>query len=240
MKYFKCTVCGYVHEGPEPPDKCPVCNAPKEKFIELPEDEGEKAYEAYVEKMGDKMKTILAKLEKDASEEKEAEEKKGDDTALVGDKKKPEKEPSRLKAFMFSQMAKNHAHPVSVHIPNGVLPAAVLFLVLSMFFEIAGMPEAAFYNLVFVVIAMPFVIFSGYVDWQERYGGARTRVIVTKIICGIAVLFIGIALIVWHNIDMGVTNPGSSDRWTYFLVHMLMLSFAGYAGYLGGSLVFKD
>ncbi len=39
MKYFKCTVCGYVHEGSEPPDKCPVCNAPKEKFIELPEDD---------------------------------------------------------------------------------------------------------------------------------------------------------------------------------------------------------
>jgi rubredoxin/uncharacterized membrane protein len=239
MKYWKCTVCGYVHEGPEPPDKCPVCNAPKEKFIELPEDEGEKAYEAYAEKMGDKMKAILAKLEKDEPDDKEAEEENGD-TVLVGDKRKPAKEPSRLKAFMFSQMAKNHAHPVSVHIPNGVLPAAVLFLLLSMFFQIAGMPEAAFYNLVFVVAAMPFVIFSGYVDWQERYGGARTRVIITKIICGIAVLFIGIALIVWHIKDIGVTDPGSSARWTYFLVHTLMLAFAGYAGYLGGALVFDD
>lgn len=27
-----CRVCGYVHEGPEPPDECPVCGAPKEMF----------------------------------------------------------------------------------------------------------------------------------------------------------------------------------------------------------------
>ncbi|MBO5690846.1 MAG: rubrerythrin family protein [Spirochaetaceae bacterium] len=27
-----CTVCGYVHTGSEPPDKCPKCGAPKEKF----------------------------------------------------------------------------------------------------------------------------------------------------------------------------------------------------------------
>ncbi|MCR4691724.1 MAG: NADH peroxidase [Lachnospiraceae bacterium] len=31
MKYV-CSVCGYVHEGDEPPEKCPVCNAPAEKF----------------------------------------------------------------------------------------------------------------------------------------------------------------------------------------------------------------
>ncbi len=34
MKKFVCAVCGYVHEGDEPPEKCPQCNAPKEKFSE--------------------------------------------------------------------------------------------------------------------------------------------------------------------------------------------------------------
>ncbi len=37
IKKFVCTVCGYVHEGTEPPEKCPVCGAPKEKFIEKSE-----------------------------------------------------------------------------------------------------------------------------------------------------------------------------------------------------------
>lgn len=34
MKKFVCSVCGYVHEGNEPPENCPQCKAPKEKFIE--------------------------------------------------------------------------------------------------------------------------------------------------------------------------------------------------------------
>ena len=32
MKWV-CPVCGYVHEGPEPPEKCPVCKVPGAKFI---------------------------------------------------------------------------------------------------------------------------------------------------------------------------------------------------------------
>lgn len=34
-KKFKCTVCGYIHEGNEPPEQCPVCKVPQNKFIEL-------------------------------------------------------------------------------------------------------------------------------------------------------------------------------------------------------------
>ena len=34
MKKFVCTVCGYVYEGEVAPEKCPVCGAPAEKFVE--------------------------------------------------------------------------------------------------------------------------------------------------------------------------------------------------------------
>lgn len=32
-KKWKCTVCGYIHEGEQPPDFCPVCGADRSKFI---------------------------------------------------------------------------------------------------------------------------------------------------------------------------------------------------------------
>jgi len=32
MAKWVCSVCGYVHEGPEPPEKCPQCKALAEKF----------------------------------------------------------------------------------------------------------------------------------------------------------------------------------------------------------------
>jgi rubrerythrin len=38
-KKFICTVCGYVHEGDEAPEKCPLCGVGADKFKELVEDE---------------------------------------------------------------------------------------------------------------------------------------------------------------------------------------------------------
>jgi rubrerythrin len=32
MKKWVCSVCGYVHEGDTPPEKCPQCKSPAEKF----------------------------------------------------------------------------------------------------------------------------------------------------------------------------------------------------------------
>ena len=34
MKKFVCSICGYVHEGTEAPEKCPICKAPASKFNE--------------------------------------------------------------------------------------------------------------------------------------------------------------------------------------------------------------
>lgn len=33
-KTWICSVCGYVHKGPEPPQECPVCKVKKEYFDE--------------------------------------------------------------------------------------------------------------------------------------------------------------------------------------------------------------
>ncbi len=38
---FVCSVCGYVHEGDNPPAECPICHAPAEKFKAQ---EGEKTW----------------------------------------------------------------------------------------------------------------------------------------------------------------------------------------------------
>ncbi len=35
---WKCTVCGHIHEGDEPPEQCPVCGSPKDVFIQVSDD----------------------------------------------------------------------------------------------------------------------------------------------------------------------------------------------------------
>ena len=46
MKLWKCSVCGYIHEGDEAPDKCPKCGAPKDKFVELSSEDADKIYKS--------------------------------------------------------------------------------------------------------------------------------------------------------------------------------------------------
>ncbi len=38
MTKWVCTICGYVHEGEQPPEKCPVCRQPAEKFKKVEEE----------------------------------------------------------------------------------------------------------------------------------------------------------------------------------------------------------
>ena len=48
MKWY-CTVCGYVHEGDQPPEQCPVCKQPASKFKPVVEE----AEYATVHKLGE-------------------------------------------------------------------------------------------------------------------------------------------------------------------------------------------
>ena len=50
-KKFICAVCGYIYEGENPPEKCPICKAPASKFSEL-KDDGDVTY-ATVHRIGD-------------------------------------------------------------------------------------------------------------------------------------------------------------------------------------------
>ena len=51
-KKWRCTVCGYIHEGPEAPEQCPLCKAGKDKFVEVVEEEGNLDF-VTVHKLGD-------------------------------------------------------------------------------------------------------------------------------------------------------------------------------------------
>ena len=38
-KKFVCTICGYIYEGEEAPEACPLCKAPASKFNEIKDEE---------------------------------------------------------------------------------------------------------------------------------------------------------------------------------------------------------
>ncbi len=47
MTKWVCTVCGYIHEGEQPPAQCPVCKQPADKFKKLEEEKEEEKKSPY-------------------------------------------------------------------------------------------------------------------------------------------------------------------------------------------------
>lgn len=224
MKKWKCTVCGYIYSGDEPPAKCPVCGAPASAFIDISEPEAPAPEPA-----------AAAEADVDVPEKTEP--------AVAAESAAPEPispfKDSRYR-YLFEMMTKFHGHPISVHIPNGLLPVAVLFIILSAFFNCAGMITAATYNMGVVALAMPLVLFSGYVDWQNRFNGAITQVFIVKIACGIVVSVTAWFMFIWLLVNPEVITTPQSSRVAFFGINLIMLGAAGTAGWYGGKLVFRD
>ena len=146
----------------------------------------------------------------------------------------------RLYQFKIRMMLKHHAHPVSVHIPNGVLPVSFVLMILSTLTGATSLATAAHINMVFVVLTLPFVLFSGYIEWQNRYKGLRSSRFITKIICAGIVTVTSVLLVLWWVADPGILQTPSLARNTFLFVGLIMLAAAVIAGLIGGKLVFKD
>jgi len=251
MKKWKCNVCGYVHSGGTPPDKCPVCSASKEHFIEVVEEKTSKETETkwqctvckYIHK-GDNPPDTCPVCGADQSKFVRMEEQKASQETTTQSQTFQSEDIASPMTKIYELISENiiahHLHPISVHIPNGVIPAAVLFVLLATFFSSANVGMAAFYNTLFVALAMPVVLFTGVVEWKQRYGGTYTNLFITKLTCGGVVFAMSIILTLWGIFDQSLTQAQGEISWLYLIFYFIMLGAAGIAGHLGGKLVFKE
>jgi len=227
MKKWKCTVCGFIYTGEAPPERCPVCGAPRSRFIDVNEPEAPAAAPTPA--------AAAASLPEAAIEKPEPE--------VPAAPAEPEPQTpfknSRYRS-LFQMMTKYHGHPISVHIPNGLLPVSVIFIILSALFSFKGMASAATFNYGVVALSMPLVLFSGWVDWQNRFNGAVTNVFIVKIACGIIVTVISWFLFIWLLVNPEVVVTPQASRVAFFMINLIMLGAAGTAGWFGGKLVFRD
>jgi uncharacterized membrane protein len=209
MKAWKCTVCNYVHNGEFPPEKCPVCGADKSKFVEIqPSDEPDKSKPEPVDST--------------ASEPEKAESPA----------------PSSLYQKATDLMIRHHAHPILVHTPNGILPVAAVLFVIAWLFDATLPAKAAAINLVFVVLALPLVVYTGVLEWQKKYNQADTLLFRIKILAATLTCASCLISLIWFLVNPAVLS--TSLAWIFILINLIMLASAGIAGYIGGKLVFKD
>lgn len=216
MKKWQCSVCKYVHTGDLSPDKCPVCGVPGSRFIAMEEPE----------------ETPSASGKKNTAAPEEPVLKK---TEIPEAK---DKGPQTIYGKATSLMIRHHAHPVSVHMPNGILPAAVIIIILAWLFDSPLFVKAGFINLVFVILALPMVLFSGTLEWKHKYNQASTTIFKIKILAASVTTASCLIAVIWYIIDPMVLS--SSRAWVFVLLNLVALGAAGTAGHIGGKLVFKD
>jgi rubredoxin/uncharacterized membrane protein len=208
MKKWECTVCGYIHEGEEPPDECPVCSADKSMFVE-----------------------VIAKG--------------GPGETTTGQSAESQTQRTVKPTFLNSAytlasrlILKHHLHPIMVHTPNGILPMALVFLLITAFIGLPLFETAALYSFVFVLISMPLVLFTGYVAWRKRYRGAMTPIFKIKIGASIVTVVLLLTLIIWRAVQPDIVMTASNGRWIFLFLSLVLVGAVGGAGHMGGKLVF--
>lgn len=248
MQKWKCSVCGYNHEGDAPPEECPLCKAAAEKFEKVQEaaakgrrwrctvcnyiHEGEAPpKECPICKAGANKFVEIDSEGKDLPAEQ-----KPAPAAAAAAATQPVKE--QRPGFLARMVMKLHLHPIAVHSPQGIIPASVIFLAIAIFLGLGVFEQAAFYNLVVVLITMPLVLLTGYIEWKNRYKGAKTFIFFMKISCSITVTLTLTILVAWRLFEPGVATADSPFRLIYFGIAAVMLAATALAGHLGGKLVF--
>ena len=210
---WKCTICGYIHTGDEPPEICPICAADKSYFIEITEAEQVVAGEG------------------SAAEAAATAQAPGGSGATAAAPEKTEQF-----GFIGKLIMKLHLHHISVHTPNGIIPIALIFLVLGIVFGYTPLEKASFFNLIVVFLSMPVVLFTGFIVWQMKFRGALTPIFKIKIAAAATVTVLTSILVFWRIIDANIAFAGDTGTWIYVSVGAINLVAAGIAGHIGGKL----
>jgi rubredoxin/uncharacterized membrane protein len=211
---WKCQVCGYIHTGVQPPERCPVCGAPQERF----------------ERLEENTETVDSGQPIGKTQEKPSSQPKPPANA---------KPLSQITA-RAELLTRLHGHPIAVHIPNGVLPLTFLFTLLAVVFKSDALATTAKYNMIFVCLSMPIVLMTGVIDWFNRFNAQMTRVFKVKMACGAAVTALSLILSLWWTVQPDIYLGGEANTGLFLFLNLLDLSVAAVAGFYGGKLVFRD
>lgn len=132
-----------------------------------------------------------------------------------------------------------HLHPVPVHFPQALFPAAFGALVIYLLTGLQEFESAAYIMSLFALLATPLTIASGFADWKLRFKGQMTRVFRIKIVAAIMLLLCSVpaVLLRMHHPEITALPLGWSG-WLYMGLLTLCLLDCAVVGYYGGRLVF--
>ena len=140
------------------------------------------------------------------------------------------------KSLLKEMKATFFLHPIAAHFSNGLIPVAVLYLLLTLpagdpFFE-----RTVEHLIIIVLFAIPVSFFSGIQDWTTNYKRAKTPVFVSKIRLSIVLFALVAAAVAIRLAVPEVMYQNNWLHWVYIALLFATLPVVTLLGHYGGKL----
>lgn len=130
-------------------------------------------------------------------------------------------------------------HPIPVHFPQALFPAAFASLLIYMLTGMREFETGAYVMIIFGFLAIPVTMATGFADWKIRYRGQMTRVFRIKIIGALGLLSLSLPAVLMRLQHPEITAlPFDWTGWIYFGLLAACQTDCAIIGYYGGRLVF--
>lgn len=130
-------------------------------------------------------------------------------------------------------------HAVAAHFNNGLLPAAILFMLLAVFTGNPYFEHTVLHLIILALCMVPVSFFSGIRDWRTKFYGGRAPIFYRKmwLSCLLFLLVGGAAAI---RLDRpGVLYQGGVSPWLYLVCLFSALPVVVLLGHYGGKLAYQ-
>ncbi|WP_233120887.1 hypothetical protein [Chlorobium sp. KB01] len=141
-----------------------------------------------------------------------------------------------LKAFLKEMKKTLFPHAIAAHFSNGLIPVAVLFLLLSLSSGDVYFEHTVIHLLVIVLMAIPVSFFSGIYDWKTKYKAAKAPIFIKKIRLSILLFILCVTTVSFRLGVPGVMHQEGMLHWLYIALLLSMLPVVVLLGHYGGKL----
>lgn len=129
-------------------------------------------------------------------------------------------------------------HAVASHFVNGLVPVAVLFMLLTLVTADPCLEHTVFHLICVAAIAVPVSLVSGIRDWRVNFHGGRAPIFYRKIKLSIFLAILCGAVIAIRIVYHDPIATGGRIAWLYVGCISLTLPVVVLLGHLGGKLAY--
>lgn len=120
-------------------------------------------------------------------------------------------------------------HPIMTHIPMGLAMGAVIFRLASFLPRLRVLARTGYHCVILALLGVAPTVFTGYLDWQHRYGGVWEFLIVLKMVLAAVLTIVLFAVAIKDD-----PENRKLDRYTGFYLLLLLITIG--LGFSGGEL----